>query len=84
MWDVDGTGMRKIEDPDLAKAFLEKINTLNTGVGRDILFASTVFALLPHDFTSSLALCITIITVLYAIGLDPEDNKKALYDEEPN
>jgi len=84
MWDVDGTGMRKIEDPDLARAFLEKINALNTGIGRDILFVSTVFALLPQDFTSSLAFCLTIVTVLYALGLDPEDNKKVLCDEDPN
>lgn len=75
MWDVDGTGMRKIEDPNLARAFLEKINALNTGIGRDIFLASTMFALLPQDFTASLALWVPILTILYVLGLKPEDRK---------
>lgn len=69
LWDVDGTGMRKIEDPNLARALLEKMNALNTGIGKDVLLVSTVFAVLPQGITSSLAIWTTVLSVLYALGI---------------
>jgi len=57
--------MRKIEDPELARAFLERINALNIGIGKDVLIASIVFASLPQGLTSPLAVWTTILIALY-------------------
>mmetsp|Transcript_28828 Transcript_28828/g.34243 ORF Transcript_28828/g.34243 Transcript_28828/m.34243 type:complete len:82 (+) Transcript_28828:135-380(+) len=69
LWDVDGTGMRKIEDPSLARALLEKTNALDIGIGKDVLIVSTIFAVLPQGITSSLAIWTTILSALYALGI---------------
>jgi hypothetical protein len=65
MWDVDGTGIRKIEDQDLARAFMEKVNAMNIETGRNALILAALFATLPHDLTAKFAGISLIIGSLY-------------------
>ena len=65
MWDVDGTGIRKIEDQNLARALLEKVNAMNIDSGRDAIILAALFASLPHDLTAKFAGVSLIIGSLY-------------------
>jgi len=68
LWDVDGTGMRKIEDPNLARAFLNRVNDMNISVSRDAFLVSALFAILPQEVVSSISLCAAFVALLYAWG----------------
>jgi len=65
MWDVDGTGIRKIDDDDLARAFMVKVNEMNLETGRDALLLAAGFAALPSDVTSKLAGVTAVLGSLY-------------------
>lgn len=65
LWDVDGTGMRKIEDPNLAQAFVEKTNSLNFDTAQIALLWSAAFALLPQSVTYPLSIFTIIFGALY-------------------
>ena len=67
-WDVDGTGIREIEDPNLARAFMVKVNKMNLDTGRDVAIITGLFALLPHDFTSKVAICASLLGGLYYLN----------------
>ena len=73
--DIDGTGMRRIRDPGLAGAFLERTNVLNVGIGRDVASASIVFVLLPQGVTYPLAAWTVILTVVYVWSLIIESSE---------
>jgi len=47
MWDVDGNGMSKIEDPTVAYALLEKVNSFNSSTAAQGFAAVLVFASIP-------------------------------------
>eukprot|EP00558_Chaetoceros_sp_UNC1202_P009241 CAMPEP_0197237268 /NCGR_PEP_ID=MMETSP1429-20130617/4150_1 /TAXON_ID=49237 /ORGANISM="Chaetoceros sp., Strain UNC1202" /LENGTH=80 /DNA_ID=CAMNT_0042696237 /DNA_START=154 /DNA_END=396 /DNA_ORIENTATION=+ len=68
LWDVDGTGMRRIEDENLAKAFLQRVNQMNIDTGKEMLFVSSVFAALPHDLTARLASVGFVLSLLYFLN----------------
>ncbi len=65
MWDVDGTGIRKIEDQDLARAFMEKVNEMNLETGRNAVILAAAFAALPHDLVAKLAAVSVVLGALY-------------------
>jgi hypothetical protein len=71
---VDGTGIRKIEDEDLARAFLNKVNEMNIETGRDAILLAGGFALLPSELTGKLALVTLVLGGLYLLnGKVPKD-----------
>ena len=47
MWDVDGRGMSKIEDADLANALLDKVNAFNGTTAIQSAIAVVIFAAIP-------------------------------------
>jgi len=67
MWDVDGTGIRKIDDDNLARAFMTKVNEMNLESGRDAFLLAVGFAALPSDFTGKLAGATALVTTLYLL-----------------
>ena len=49
LWDVDGNGLRKIEDPNLAQAILQRVNNMNIDNGIRCIALAGAFALLPQS-----------------------------------
>jgi len=73
-WDVDGTGIRKIEDEDLATAFMTKVNGMNIDTVKDAVIVSGIFAALPYDVTGKLAAVTLCLGSLYLLnGKIPKD-----------
>lgn len=71
---MDGTGIREIDDPNLARAFMTKVNEMNLDTARDALIVSSLFAVLPYEFTSKIAFFTLIFTGLYFVnGKLPKD-----------
>lgn len=64
-WDIDGTGIRNIDDDDLAKAFLVKVNEMNVETGLEALLLAASFAALPSDFTGRVAGVTVVVASLY-------------------
>ena len=62
---MDGNGLAKIEDPNLARALLDKVNTLNINTALQTLIATTIFAALPKDVTAPLAFFALLFVTLY-------------------
>mmetsp|Transcript_25321 Transcript_25321/g.24271 ORF Transcript_25321/g.24271 Transcript_25321/m.24271 type:complete len:81 (+) Transcript_25321:98-340(+) len=72
IWDIDGTGMKKIDDPNLAKAFMDEVNSLNIATARDALLSSAIFAVLPQSVTYPVAAFTLIFAALYYIKFPDE------------
>ena len=45
-----------------------KVNKMNLDTGRDVVFITALFALLPHDFTSKVAICVSLLGGLYYLN----------------
>lgn len=56
LWDVDGNGLKKIEDPTIAQAILEKVNAMNLEVALTCFAGSAIFGLLPQSTTAPLGI----------------------------
>lgn len=70
LWDVvEGMGMTKIDDPQLANAFVQKINNLNYQTATEAILYATVFALLPQTVTSPLAFFTLLFGALYYLPI---------------
>lgn len=65
MWDVDGNGLSKIEDPELASAILNKVNNMNLENLVKVVIPVAAFALLPQSRSMSLVLFSAIFAALY-------------------
>ena len=65
---MDGTGIRDIEDPNLARAFMVKVNQMNLDTGRDVLLLASLFAILPQELTSKLAFVTVALSGLYFLN----------------
>lgn len=65
MWDVDGKGMRKIEDPAVARALLDKVNRFNLVSFVQVATCVSVFALLPQSSAFPLVSFAAIFVALY-------------------
>ena len=48
LWDVDGSGMQRIEDDSLAGRLLEKTNNMNTKIGLKGIAGTAVLTLIPE------------------------------------
>jgi hypothetical protein len=54
LWDVDGMGLKKINDADVASQIVERVNAMNVeGVKKAALIA-VPFAILPQSVSSPL------------------------------
>lgn len=65
LWDVDGNGLSKIEDPDLANAFVDKVNDYMFKSGGQVFLATSVFAFLPQSVVARATFCVLTIAALY-------------------
>ncbi len=54
LWDVDGAGLKKIEDPSIAQAILDKVNSMNFETATACFVGSAIFGLLPQSTTALL------------------------------
>lgn len=73
MWDVDGSGLSKIEDPDIAQAILRKVNDMNAETLVKVAVPVTAFALLPKPIASMLVFFAALYAGLYFLqGKIPE------------
>jgi len=50
LWDVDGSGLRRIEDVSVAAALRSKVNSFNLKVGAGAVCAALVLAAAPLLF----------------------------------
>ena len=74
LWDVDGTGLQPVEDPNLARALLQRVNDLNVRVGVQVAVPVALFALLPQSAASHLVTCVLVGAALHLFG---DKNEKA-------
>jgi len=65
MWDVDGKGMSKIEDPAVARALLDKVNQFNLVSFVQVATCVSIFALLPQSSAFPLVSFAAIFVALY-------------------
>jgi len=73
---VDGTGIRDIQNPNLARAILEKVNAMNLQTGRDVILLSAIFASLPQSLTSTLGIWSALFGALYLLnGKIPQEKE---------
>jgi hypothetical protein len=56
-----------IDDPNLARDFLEKVNQLNNDTGRDCLFVAGIWSALPQGLAGSLATVSLLLGSLYLL-----------------
>lgn len=74
---MDGTGIRDIQDPNLARAILEKVNAMNLQTGRDVILLSAIFAILPQSLTSTLGIWSALFGGLYLLnGKIPQEKEE--------
>lgn len=74
---MDGTGIRDIQDPNLARAILEKVNAMNLQTGRDVILLSAIFAILPQSLTSTLGIWSALFGALYLLnGKIPQEKEE--------
>lgn len=75
LWDVDENGLSKIEDPNLFRNFLEKVNAYDIETARFCALVSGAFALLPQSATSPAAAFAVLFAALYfRYGKLPKDS----------
>lgn len=47
LWDIEGAGLQKIQDRNIAQAILVRTNTMNKDIGVKALSLTTILAALP-------------------------------------
>jgi hypothetical protein len=62
---VDGTGLKKIEDPSLARALLDKVNKMNTENLIQAVIPAIIFASLSKATSLSIVLLTLVGVSLY-------------------
>jgi hypothetical protein len=73
LWDVDGNGLAKIEDANVARAILKKVNDMNTETVVKVAVPATLFALLPQSASAPLvAVAATFAALYFSQGKIPE------------
>ena len=48
LWDIDGSGLQRIEDDSIASAILRKTNTMNFQIGAKAIVITAVLTTLPE------------------------------------
>ena len=66
MWDVAGF-VEPVDDPNLARIFLEKVNQLNNDTSRDCLVVAAIWGALPQGQAASLAAVSLVLGSLYLV-----------------
>jgi hypothetical protein len=74
LWDIDGNGLSKIENPETARAILRKVNAMNVQTAFLCGIPAAFFALLSQQQSVTLVLWSLFFAALY-IGRDrvPKD-----------
>ncbi|GKY99236.1 hypothetical protein MPSEU_000878900 [Mayamaea pseudoterrestris] len=67
LWDIEGTGLKSIEDRDLATALLNKVNAMNVKIGLTVTIPVLLFALLPSHTSHALVFFTVAGAILYAV-----------------
>jgi len=67
LWEVDGNGLSKIEDPKLARAFVEKVNAMNADTALKTIVPSFIFASLSQSSSAPLVLWCLGFAILYGM-----------------
>jgi hypothetical protein len=76
LWDVDGNGLSKIEDPNTARAILNKVNNMNLDNLIQCSAYAGAFAVLPRSASVPLVLFALLFTTLYALqGKIPQSDQ---------
>lgn len=65
LWDVDGQGLTKIDDPTLAGALMDKVNKFNVQLFIKATAMTAAFAILPKDLAVPITLCSAVCVALY-------------------
>ena len=65
---MDGNGLSKIDDANLASAILEKVNAMNAKTAIQCLAVATSFAILPQAESSHLVTASLMFGTLYALN----------------
>ena len=65
---MDGNGLSKIEDSNLARAILDKVNAMNLDTAIQCFLASGVFAVLPQSASVALVESALVFGALYALN----------------
>jgi len=68
LWDVDGNGLKKIEDPNLARAILSKVNAMNLNTAARCAVPAGIFAVLPQSSAAPLVGSTLVLAALYALN----------------
>jgi hypothetical protein len=63
---VDGNGLRKIDDPNLAASILRRVNDMNFDTLVKVGLLGSAFAALPQSSSAPLALFAAACAALYA------------------
>lgn len=66
--DVDGQGIKKIEDVNVAQAILERVNAMNLDTIIDASLVAGAFAILPQSVSAPLVGCGVIFAALYFLN----------------
>jgi predicted RND superfamily exporter protein len=67
LWDVDGQGLTKVEDPILARRLLDRVNAMNIQNGLQATGIAALFAVLPKSMTQSAAIVVALGALLYLL-----------------
>jgi hypothetical protein len=65
---VDGNGLSKIEDSNIARAILEKVNTMNADTAIQCFTTAGLFAILPQSASAPLVAIALAFATLYALN----------------
>ena len=67
LWDVDGNGLSQIDDPNLARFILNKVNAMNAETAIKVIAPVTVFAILPQSSSAPLVAFSLLFAALYVV-----------------
>lgn len=65
---MDGNGLSKIEDSNLANAILEKVNAMNADTAIRCFVVAGAFAILPQSASVPLVTSALLFAALYALN----------------
>jgi len=68
-------GLVKIEDPNLAKNLMERVNSMNLDLGINAILLASTYAALPHVIAAKLAAVTLVLWPLHAWGDKSNKNK---------
>ena len=68
LWDLDGdVGLTPVDDPNVARAILRKVNAMNVETAVKVVVPVAVFAALPQSSSVPLVAFAILFAVLYVL-----------------